>query len=226
MNEHPLSRLAAAVLGAAALGLLSAAGAFAQSSSLWGNPGARTPLDPFKQWTFEKPLETQTIQLHDIITVSISESATVSSQGKMDRQKQAHGDLLLKNWILLKGLSVVRDPFSGGEPHVRGEVDNQMQSNAKLQQSDQMKFRIACNVVDIRPNGNLILEGRREIHNNDEIWEYSLTGEVRAKDIMPNNTVPSENVAEMKLYKHEVGHVSDGYRRGWLLKWLDGVQPF
>jgi flagellar L-ring protein precursor FlgH len=89
-----------------------------------------------------------------------------------------------------------------------------------------MKFRISCRVVDIRPNGNLVIEGRRTVHNNSEVWEQSLTGEVRPKDVLPNNTVLSENVAELRIDKREAGHVRDGYRRGWLLKWLDKWQPF
>jgi flagellar L-ring protein FlgH len=33
-------------------------------------------------------------------------------------------------------------------------------------------------------------------------------------------------VADIKILKHENGHVRDGYDRGWLLKWLDTYQPF
>jgi flagellar L-ring protein FlgH len=207
--------------------LMVAAGqAAAQSSSLFGSPGGRPALDIFHNWVAEKPLEPQPIELHDIISVTINESSVVISEGQMDRKKTAYGDLILKNWILLKGLSAKPDPQTAGSPHIRGELDNKMQSHADLETRDSMKFHIACSVVDIRPNGNLVVEGRREIHNNNELWEYSLSGEVRTKDIMPNNTINSENVAEMKLFKKETVHVRDGYRRGWMLKWLDYVQPF
>ena len=81
-------------------------------------------------------------------------------------------------------------------------------------------------MVDIRPNGNLVIEGRRTIRNNNEVWEQALTGVIRAGDVMPNNTVLSENIAEMRVYKREAGNVRDGYRRGWLMKWLDAYQPF
>jgi flagellar L-ring protein precursor FlgH len=120
----------------------------------------------------------------------------------------------------------VPDPQSAGDPHIRGEVDNKMRSEANLETRDSIKFRMACSVVDIRPNGNLILEGRRTIRNNEEVWEYSITGEIRAKDVLPNNSILSENVADFRLLKRELGHVRDGYRRGWALKWLDYVQPF
>lgn len=200
--------------------------ATAQSSSLWGNPESRPPLDMYRNWTAERPIEPQTIELHDLVTVVIKEESVVISEGQMDRKKKAYGDLRLKDWILFKGFAMVPDPQTAGDPHIRGEVDNKMQSNAQLETRDSIKFRIACSVVDIRPNGNLIIEGRRTIRNNDELWEYSLNGEIRAKDVMPNNSVFSENVANMRLFKREAGHVRDGYRRGWLLKWLDKVQPF
>jgi flagellar L-ring protein precursor FlgH len=101
-----------------------------------------------------------------------------------------------------------------------------MQSQAVFEAKDSMKLQIACNVVDIRPNGNLIIEGRRTIKNNEDTWEYSLGGEIRAEDVLPNNTVLSQNVSNMRLVKREEGHVRDGYRRGWFLQWLDKYQPF
>jgi flagellar L-ring protein FlgH len=205
----------------------SATFAAAQNSSLFdGSIGQKNPTVGQYSWTFQKPLETQPIQLHDLVTVIINQQSVVISEGKMDRKKKGYGDLLLPNWILFKGLSIVPDPLSQGVPHIRGEVDNKLRSEAQLETRDSMKFRMACSVSDIRPNGNLILEGRSTISNNEEVWEYSLTGEVRPRDIMPNNTVISENIADIRLVKREVGHVRDGYRRGWLLNWLDLVQPF
>jgi flagellar L-ring protein precursor FlgH len=95
-----------------------------------------------------------------------------------------------------------------------------------LDSRDAMKFTIACEVVDVRPNGTLVIEGRRSVRNNEEVWDAALTGVVRPEDLLPNNTVRSENIAELRVYKRELGHVRDAYRRGWFLKWLDLFQPF
>lgn len=216
-------------IGSAAVvvALLSAVAAAADgpSSSLFGNPDRRQPLTLAEySWTYPKELDE--IRLNDLVTVVVDEKSAVISEGEMDRKKKAYGDLILKDWILLKGLAAIPDPQTLGDPHIRGEVDNKMRSEAGLQTRDSMKFRISCRVVDIRPNGNLVIEGRRTVRNNSEVWEQSLTGEVRPKDVLPNNSVLSENVAELRIDKREAGHVRDGYRRGWLLKWLDKWQPF
>jgi len=210
--------------------LLTVAGipeAAAQSSSLLGDPVHRRPLTlPDNSWTYRPPEEPKTVRLRDIVTVVIDEKSVVISEGEVDRKKKAHGDLVLKDWVLLKGWTLFPDPQSRGDPRIRGEVDNKLRSEASLETRDSMKFRIACTVVDIRPNGNLVLEGHRSIRNNKEVWEYSLAGEIRPQDVLPNNTILSENVADLRVDKREAGHVRDGYRRGWLLEWLDQYQPF
>lgn len=211
----------------AALLLLAAATAEAAgpSSSLFGNPDRRQPLTMDRHsWTY--PQEIDEVRLYDLVTVIVDQKSSVISEGEMDRKKKAHGDLILKDWILLKGLAAIPDPQTLGEPHIRGEIDNKMRSEAGLETRDSMKFRISCQVVDIRPNGNLVIEGHDTIRNNTEIWDYSLLGEIRPKDILPNNTVLSEQVFNKNIFKRESGHVRDGYRRGWLLRWLDKWQPF
>jgi flagellar L-ring protein precursor FlgH len=218
---HPLVRVAAG------LWFALASQAWAQTSSMFGDPARRRPLTLSQySWTYQAPAEVPVIRPNDLITIVVDEKSVVVSEGEMDRKKKARGDLTLKDWILMKGLAFVPDPQSAGDPKISGELDNKMRSEAGFESRDSMKFRIACRVIDIRPNGNLIIEGRRHIQNNNDTWEYSLTGEIRPEAVQPNNTVLSENVADMRIYKREAGHVRDGYRRGWLLQWLDRYQPF
>jgi flagellar L-ring protein precursor FlgH len=73
----------------------------------------------------------------------------------------------------------------------------------------------------------LIVEGHRAIQNNNEMWTYSLTGEIRPEDInKQTNTVQSEQIAQLRITKREGGNVRDGYRRGWLQRALDQYQLF
>jgi flagellar L-ring protein precursor FlgH len=230
MKSLWLATIGLVVPAAVATLFAAAAEAAGPSSSLLGNPDVRQPLTIAEHsWTcgtYRVPQEVKQIELHDLITVLVDEKSAVVSEGEMDRKKKAYGDLILKDWVLLKGLAAVPDPQSLGEPHIRGEVDNKMRSEAGLETRDSMKFRIACQVVDIRPNGNLVIEGHDTIRNNSEVWDYSLLGEIRPEDVLPNNAVLSEQIFNKRIDKRESGHVRDGYRRGWLLQWLDKWQPF
>jgi flagellar L-ring protein precursor FlgH len=210
-----------------ALGLLHAGTAMAQSSSMFGDPALRGPLRlsdvSYGYIEVEPPKE---LRIHDLITVMVDESAQVLSEGEVDRKKKADGKFSLDDWIVFDGLAVRPDPQSTGSPKITGKMENKYRAEGELETRESMQFRIACEIVDIRPNGTIVLEGRRSIQANTEQWELSLTGIARPEDILPNNTVLSEDLASLRINKREAGHVRDGYRRGWLLKILDRYQPF
>jgi flagellar L-ring protein precursor FlgH len=176
-------------------------------------------------WTYQPPEEPRELALHDLIVVLVDEKTQVISEGEMDRRKKADGTFTLADWIGLDGLSVRPDPQSEGEPSISGKMQSKYRAESELETRDSMKFRIACQVVDIRPNGNLLLEGRRMIRNNNDVWELWLMGTIRPEDLLPDNTILSEDVSDLKIIKRESGHVRDGYRRGFLMRFLDRFGP-
>ena len=207
--------------------LIFAGESFAQNSSLLGQIDQRQGLTLERaSWTYQRVPEPHTIGLNDQVTVLVNNKSVFTNDGQMDRKKNGYGSLTLPNWVLFKGLSVIPDPQSLGDPKIRGEVDNKLRSQANLETREQMEFKITCKVVDIRPNGILVIEGTNSIKCNEEVFNYSLTGEIRAEDIKPDNTVLSSSIASLRINKYEEGHTRDGYRRGWMLKWLDKYQPF
>ncbi len=227
MIDKPVfSRIVGALVGAGLfVGLTEAT--WAQSSSLFGNPAQRRPLTLQEQsWTYQPMEKKREIRLNDQITVIVDEKAQVISEGEIDRRKKADGKIALTDWLMFNGFGLSAAPQASGDPTMAGKVDNKYRANGELETREAMKLRIACRVVDIRPNGTLVLEGHRVIKVNEESWEVSMGGTIRADDVLPNNTVLSENIADLRVVKRESGHVRDGYRRGWLLEWLDTYQPF
>ena len=210
-----------------AIGLLHSATAMAQSSSMLGDPDQRGPLrlsdTSYSYVEIEPPKE---LRLHDLITVMVDESAQVISEGEMDRRKKADGKFALDDWIVFDGLAAIPDPQSKGSPKITGKMENKYRAEGELETRESMRFRIACEIVDIRPNGTIVLEGRRFLQANTEQWELSLTGIARPEDILPNKPLLSEDLASLRIHKREAGHVRDGYRRGWFLRILDRYQPF
>ena len=81
-------------------------------------------------------------------------------------------------------------------------------------------------MVDVLPNGYLVVEGMREIRVNNENQSVYLTGVVRPEDINANNTVLSSSVAQMSVRVQGHGAVSQPIKPGWLYKILTGILPF
>jgi flagellar L-ring protein precursor FlgH len=201
----------------------------AQSSSLFHQdvPPNGAPLSlANSSFLYQPPEPPRVIKINDLITVIVDEKTQVSEQAGIQRRKQYQLNATLADWIALRGLNVSKAPQAAGSPQIDGTLQGQGQAQSNLQTTDGLKLRITARVVDIRPNGHLVLEAHQEMRNNDEIWERSLSGIIRPEDILPNNTVLSEDVAELRIAKTERGQVRDGYRRGWLYYLMDKYGAF
>jgi flagellar L-ring protein precursor FlgH len=207
--------------------VVAAGQACGQSSSLLGEPGKRRPLTMADaSWTYQAPAEPKTWKLNDFVTVLVEEKAHMKREGQVDQRKKAEGALALNDWIALDGFAIVPDPQTSGDPKISGILDNKYRAQANLENRDTFETSIQCVIVDIRPNGTMVLEGHAQAKLDDEEWELSISGIVRPEDIMPNNTVKSEKVAEKRIQRLSSGHGRDGIRRGWVQKIIDKFQPF
>ena len=87
-------------------------------------------------------------------------------------------------------------------------------------------MRVTAEVVDVKPNGTLVLQARQRIKTDDEEQTFTLTGTCRAEDITPDNTVLSTQLFDKDVTKIHTGAVRDTTKRGLLTKLLDVLNPF
>lgn len=84
-----------------------------------------------------------------------------------------------------------------------------------------VSFRLTAVVREVLPNGVLVLEGARTVTVNKDVQTFKLTGAVRRDDILPNNTVLSESIADAEIKVEGKGGIQDRQRRGLLTRLLD-----
>ncbi len=166
------------------------------------------------------------LQLHDVITVIVDERSRVLSEGDVETRKRASLNATLQDWILFRNGNLKPSPQSDGSPTVNGSLTEQYRAEADIESRDTMTFRMAAEIVDILPNGNLVIEGHKHIENNAETWVHSLTGIVKRESIQDDGTVKSDEILHLRIRKREAGQVRDGYRRGWAKKFYDRFFPF
>ena len=177
--------------------------------------------------TFQAVPPPKEIKIYDTVIVRVDELARMQSDGSLQRRKDALYDAVLKDWVNLIGLKALKpDKQTNGDQRVRDQLQQLFRAEGEKETRESLAFNIACTVADIRPNGNMVLEGHKRIQINDESWEVSLSGICRRQDIGPDNIVLSQNIVNLKINKRERGAVRDGYRRGWLTRLMDEFQPF
>ena len=190
-------------------------------------PDDRPPINLNSvSWTYSPPPPVRVMQINDVVTIRVDEIASVTAEGTAESRKRTLYEAILTDWIRVTDFRLRPDAQENGDPTAAGESNAQYRAESSVESRETLAFNIAATVVDIRPNGSLVLEARKTIRVNDNLWETSLSGICRAQDIGPDNVVLSKDLTELEVGKQDRGHLRDGYKRGWFSRWLDRAQPF
>ena len=81
-------------------------------------------------------------------------------------------------------------------------------------------------VIDILPNGNLVVEGAKIIRtSNQDLYGY-FRGVVRPVDIQADNTIKSSKIADAQIEFIPAGQLTEAQKKGWMLRAWEKVKPF
>lgn len=167
------------------------------------------------------------LRKNDLVTIRVDIASRTLQQGEVERRKTSNFDAFLRNWVTLEGLTSMRTaPNQNDQPRVQSQLNGQNRSQGSQLTSESMKFDIAATVADILPNGNIVLEARRKVKNNEEVWLVALSGVCNRDAIGPGNIILSKDIYALEVTKEEEGMVRDTYQRGWLQRTWDRVKLF
>jgi flagellar L-ring protein precursor FlgH len=169
---------------------------------------------------------TRPLEKESIITVLVDYRAVMESDGNGQTRRTGSYSAALTNWLRFDGKSIKRAPQNDGDPTISGTLNSQMRTQNNMDQSEALTFPIAARVVDIQPNGNLVIEGRSEIRVNEEVWMAYISGIVPRESIGPDRVVRDSSIADKRIHKYEKGMIHDGYARGWMGRWYGKYKPF
>lgn len=248
MNPMRCSRLAMVVL------FLAAPTAVGQSNSLWHLPSPEQQLRagltegspvnfsavPPREDASPSTRSIEAVSLiaiprtpprkfrpHDLITIIVKQQKTRESEAKLDTEKKWDIGGKLTEWFrFYEDHKLGSDKLSNGKPGFKFKFDNKYETDGQKEREDKFETRIQAQVVDVKPNGNLVLEARQHETHDNEVIEITLTGVCRSLDVTPNNTILSTQIAELTLVERNSGAVHDATERGWIPRLLDWAKPF
>lgn len=187
------------------------------ANSLW-RPGARA---------FFK--DQRAAKVGDILTVAvaITDSADLSnttSQGRGgDGESMGFSTLLGLENSVNKVLPNSVDPTSlvGGVTSSRD-----ITGTGSIARTETIKISVAAVVVQVLPNGNLVIAGSQEVRVNYELRQLQVSGVIRREDISSVNTIASSDIAELRVAYGGRGTISDMQTPRYGSQLLDVILPF
>jgi|SRR5581483_10670534 len=171
----------------------------------------------------------KTLKKHDLVTIIVREESAFSSQGTTDLKRNADFDAKLDQFIALrlsqlelKGIT----PGGSVAPEIKAEGNRDFKGDATVDRTDSLTARITAEILDVKPNGTLVLQASKKIKTDEEEQQFILTGICRVDDVSADNSVLSTQLFNLELTKTHKGAVRDTTNRGFLNRLLDTFPPF
>src|ERR1700761_5468393 len=106
------------------------------------------------------------------------------------------------------------------------EGSRDFKATGEYDRSDSLTTRLGGEVVDVKPNGTMVIKAERYIKIDEEEVTVTLTGVCRVADVDASNSVLSTDLQDLKLVKKTKGQVTDTNKRGLFHRLLDIINLF
>lgn len=158
-------------------------------------------------------------QKGDILSILINESQKVQDNQNVKLEKDTSLNSALTSFDID---SNAFDPL----PNVITQTEREFEGKSNYNKEGSFTASISVIVIDVQPNGNLIIEGKRNIFMDDEEKTIQITGIIRPLDITTTNTVTSDKVAEASVSYVGDGPLTQNTERNWLDSLVSWLWPF
>ncbi len=162
----------------------------------------------------------------DLVTVKISDKSSATKKATTKTKRGSSIDAgIPKVMGIEKDLEAKNKNLSMSQLY-KASMSNKFDGSGETTRAGQLTATITCMVVRVLPNGNLVIQGDKDVQVNNETQFIRLHGIIRPQDIEQDNSVSSDKIADARIIYSGRGVVSDKQIGGWGTKILDWIWPF
>jgi flagellar L-ring protein FlgH len=154
--------------------------------------------------------------VNDILNILIVENSTATNSANTSTQKKGDVAVGIPNFL---GIKTSPNPLTANSG-----LD--FSGQASTSRTGQLNASLSARVVQVMPNGDLIIEGTKQVTINREHQLLTVRGTVRQYDISPTNVVLSTSIANMEVNFDGKGIISDANKPALLYKVFKYILPF
>ena len=151
----------------------------------------------------------------DIITVLVNERTDAKDEATMDISKSSTNSVNEG----VNGASILS--------FVRGlmsfSTTNSSVGDGSVERKHHATATLACIVTEVLPNGNLVIEGTRDVRTSEEILQFQLIGVIRPQDVNSDNQINSSLIANAEIAVKGRGTISRTQKPGIITQILQTV---
>src|SRR6202162_925941 len=160
-------------------------------------------------------------QTYDLVTILVSDKASAVSTGVTNTSRKSSVSTSITS---LFGPKTATSALAN---LANASNNQQLQGQGTTSRGTTLTTTVTAEVIAVLPNGNLVVQGQKEIAVNSEKQVITLRGIIRPDDLSPLNSIPSDRVARMEILVNGKGVVNDAVKRPFFLyRIMLGLLPF
>lgn len=174
------------------------------------------------------PPEPRTFQANDLITIIISERSKTEREHVFDSKKTYEFGGEVPQWIDMLELLEARLQQGEREPLAEWALmfENRFKGDATYERDDSVTARVTARVVEVKPNGTMLLEARTVVRTDKDETAIVLSGVCRTEDVTITNTIQSNQMFDLNLDIQNAGDTRSGAAKGLIPKVLETLFNF
>ena len=167
--------------------------------------------------TFE---DSRARHLGDIVTIMIVESLAASQVSKSTVNRNTSID------------TAITPPLPGilgpdlKNLEMAAKTNNDFSGKGGTEAANTFTGSITATVIDVLPNGNLVVAGEKQIGVNQNVDVMRFSGTVNPKLLQTNNVIASTQVADVRVESRGRGPQGEAQTVGWLSRFFLNFHPF
>ncbi|MCB2183519.1 MAG: flagellar basal body L-ring protein FlgH [Desulfobulbaceae bacterium] len=163
----------------------------------------------------------------DIIMVEVVETSNGKKSARTKTEREATVEAGITQFFgFEKWLSAKNANFTPSATSLQANSTNDFEGKGETERNSTVTATLSARVIDVTMEGNLVIQGYREIRVNNETQFLVVSGIVRPRDISPDNSIKSSYIANARIEYSGTGVISEKQQPGWLARGLDVLWPF
>lgn len=174
---------------------------------------ARNMAAPPSLWMGSLMSDPRAHRLNDLITIRVVETLSATGTADATLSKTGAAQLSLPPSPVATAVGKVLPLASATKFAGAGNTTR----------AGTMTATVTGRVIEVLPNGDMVVEGVREIQVNNDRQVVVLTGVIRPTDVLPGNVVSSASVGQLRIQCLGKGLMKDSLSPGWVIRFLNKI---
>ncbi|WP_051443338.1 flagellar basal body L-ring protein FlgH [Curvibacter gracilis] len=155
----------------------------------------------------------------DVVTVQIVESVTATTKVSTDTARKSNTSSGISAFPFLSS-------STASKLNLGATTDSSFSGKGDVEAANTFTGTITTTVIDVLPNGHLVVSGEKQIGLNQTVDVMKFSGTVDPRSLQPGSIVASTQVANVRIHSRGRGGADEAQTIGWLSRFFSTLSPF